>query len=58
MQCSKLFPVSAQSGDKMRLVLIFIATDYHQAIVCSGEMGKQGKSLYIEHGYTNSMMLI
>ena len=36
--------MGAQSGDKMRLVLIFVATDYHQAIVCSGGMGKQGKS--------------
>ena len=38
-----MFPVGAQSGDKMRLVLIFIATDNHQAIVCSGGIGKQGK---------------
>ena len=33
VQYSKVFPVRAQSGDKMRLVLILIATDYHQAIV-------------------------
>ena len=33
VQCSKVSPVGAQSGDKMRLVLILVATDYHQAIV-------------------------
>ena len=37
MQCSEVFPVSVQSGNDVRLVLIFITTDYHQTIVCSEE---------------------
>ena len=41
MQCSEVFPVSVQSGDNVRLVLIFITTDYHQTIVCGGRRGEE-----------------
>ena len=36
MQCSEVFPVSIQSRNDVRLVLILITTDYHQTIVCGG----------------------
>ena len=41
VQCRKVLSVDAQSRDDVRLVLIFITTDNHQAIVCSGGMGKK-----------------
>ena len=48
MQCSEVFPVSIQSGDNVRLILILVTTDYHQTIVCGGgevkiEMNERGR---------------
>ena len=40
MRCSEVFPVSVQSGDNVRLVLILITTDYYQTIVYSEEVKK------------------
>ena len=37
MQPNKVSPVGAQSGDDMGFVLILVAANYHQAIVCGGE---------------------
>ena len=42
VQYRKVLPVDAQPGNDLRLVLIFIATDNHQAIVCSGGVGRLG----------------
>ena len=43
VQCRKVLSVCAQSGDDVRLVLIFIATDNHQAIIYGGGIGRKEK---------------
>ena len=41
VQCRKVLSVIAQSGDDVRLVLIFITTNNHQAIIYGGGIGRK-----------------